>query len=174
MRQCGGFYIEPKNENDSAVLLNAVREFLVGLEMQTDNFWLEALNDDLFVDYETFIDYSEYDSNDGSLFIRLCKYVAQKNPTINFNGVSHYCNENTGFNMDYIVKHHGHNSLRIYELEYFDGDETECRCPDCETPLLVELWDGDLKPIIPNEVFCPNCEKTLRLKDVAKMTTIKI
>ena len=174
MRQCGGFYIKTEKENRES-MLSLVKEFLSSVKFESDDFWSENLTESLYVDYETFIDYRDYDSNNGFLFVNMCKHIATQMPNVYFEGISHYCNENAGFNMDCIVKYHGKRSMRTYTIEYYDGeDDPDTLCPDCESPIFLFLWDGFLNPVIPNHAYCTNCNKQINFKDIAKTKTIKI
>lgn len=172
MRQTGGFYIKPKKDENKAILAGAVVEALDGLNFEGDNFWAEYFNaDKMEVDYETFIDIGDYEH----AFIELCKEVAANLPKVAFEGISHYCNEGAGFYVDFLVKYDGRRHMKVYTLEYCDGDEIEISvCPDCGADITVELWDGNLNNIIPTEVYCIYCEKGYPIENVADMTEFKV
>lgn len=172
MRQCGGFYIKPKKNENESILADAIVETLDGLNFESDNFWAEYFDaDKMEVDYETFIDMGDYEH----AFVELCKEVAANLPTVAFEGISHYCNESAGFSVDFLIKYDGRKHMKVYTLEYCDGDDfVVSACPDCGKSISVELWDGSLNNIIPTDVWCDCCENTYPIEDVADMTKFKI
>lgn len=174
MRQAGGFCFKINDETRKNDFFNEILGFLDTAKFESDNFWAEYLDENLEVDYETFIDYEDYNGLSEPLFISLCKEVAKNLPDVTFDAVSHYCNESAGFNEDFIVNYDGQ-ILTVYRLEYLDGDDYESmQCPDCGGGIYVELWDGYLSNIIPTEVFCSMCNKSFPLKDVAEITEFEI
>lgn len=179
MRECGGFLIQAKHEKHKEELFAAFKEFLDNYNFLYDDFWAEYVTENqagnLEVDYETHIDHDDYAGENGVLFVEMCTEVASNLPKIPFKGVSHYCNENAGFNEDYIVHYDGKRHLTIYYLEYFDGsEESETMCPECGGNILSELWDGTLTSVVPDTVYCNECQKTFKLKDVAIGTEVKL
>lgn len=172
MRQCGGFYIKPENDAFKYAMSDIILEALENLNFDSDNFWLEYFNtDNLDVDYETFIDFHDYES----AFIEICKELAANFPHAAFDGVSHYCNESAGFSVDYLVKYDGERDMLIYTLEYCDGDDfVESACPECGKSISVELWDGSLNNIIPTEVWCYACDKSFPIEEIADVTELRI
>ena len=179
MRECGGFIIQAKHEKHKEELFAAFKEFLGNYNFLYDDFWAEYVTENqagnLEVDYETHIDHDDYAGENGVLFVEMCTEVANNLPKIPFKGVTHFCNENAGFNEDYVVHYDGRRHLTIYSLEYCDGEEkTETMCPDCGHNVLLELWDYTLTPVVPDTVYCNNCKKSFKLKNIANITEVKL
>lgn len=174
MRQSGGFYIELKDASYIEAVYEVALRFLDEADFESDNFWAEYLDENLTVDYETFIDYSDYNGASEPLLVSLCRTIAFALPHVEFDAVSHYCNESTGFNEDFVV-HYDDNMLTVHRLEYLECDDYEAmQCPDCGGRIYLELWDGALNTVIPTEAYCSDCDKSIPIKNIAEITEYEI
>lgn len=174
MRQCGGFYIELQDASYNDAVYQEALRFLESAEFDSDNFWAEYLDESLTVDYEIFIDYNDYNGSSEPLFVSMCKAISSALPHVNFNAVSHFCNESVGFNEDFVVRYDD-NLLTVYRLEYLESNDYDAmQCPDCGGRIYLELWDGALNNIIPTEAYCSDCDKCIPIKDIAEITEYEI
>lgn len=151
MQEFGGFEIKFINNVDLEYAKNLIKEIIDGVPESWEHVEISDDTNKIYVDEDSYIVFNEFDG----LFEKICKMVASRLQKISFDGIAHYSNLSTNYDVYNIITYRCRKKEVL--IKNISGECLDGYCIKCGERLF-----NPPKGIVSNVYYCGNCKENIK------------
>lgn len=151
MQEFGGFEIKFINNVDLEYAKNLIKEIIDGVPESWEHAEISDDTNKIYIAEDSCVDFNKFDG----LFEKICKTTASHLPKISFNGIAHYSNLSTNYDVYNIITYRCRKKEMI--IKNISGECLDGCCMKCGERLF-----NPSKGIINDVYYCDNCKENIK------------